>query len=66
MRLWITFPEDWKIAMNEAAAMEGYRNDLNEYIRQLVREDLKRKGLLGVKAENGEKEAVVVGGVTHG
>lgn len=48
--------------MNEAAAMEGYRNDLNEYIRQLVREDLKRKGLLGVQNGREEKEAVVVEG----
>ncbi|WP_456468270.1 hypothetical protein [Archaeoglobus sp.] len=61
MRVWITFPEEWKAAMVEAAAMEGYKNDLNEYIRQLVRGDLK-KGLLDVRPENGKKEAVVVEG----
>jgi len=50
MRLWITFPDEWRKAMREAAAIEGYRDDLNEYVRQIVREDLKRKGLLGVKS----------------
>jgi Arc/MetJ family transcription regulator len=53
MRLWITFPEEWKTTTVEAAAMEGYRNDLNKYIRQLVREDLKRKSLLGVRNSKG-------------
>ncbi|WP_290596379.1 MULTISPECIES: hypothetical protein [unclassified Archaeoglobus] len=53
MRLWITFPEEWETTTVEAAAMEGYRNDLNKYIRQLVREDLKRKSLLGVRNSKG-------------
>ncbi len=43
--------------------IEGW-DTVSAYIRDLIREDLKRKGLLGVKPENGreEKEAVVVEG----
>ncbi|RLI78956.1 hypothetical protein DRP05_05725 [Archaeoglobales archaeon] len=57
MRLWITFPNHWIGKMKDAAKMEGYKDNVNEYIRQLVRGDLKAKGLLGTNEGKNEQVA---------
>ncbi len=61
MKVCSDVPEGWKPLIEKAMKIEGWVT-ISAYIRELIREDLKRKGLLGVKPENEEKEAVVVGG----
>ena len=43
-------PEMWEEPIKKAMRMEGW-DTISAYIRDLIREDLKRKGLLGVKKE---------------
>ena len=55
IRLWITFPDHWIEKMEKVAEMEGYEGNVNEYIRQVARGDLKAKGLLGInEGKNGQ------------
>ncbi len=61
MRVWGDVPDEWEDLIERAKRIEGWKS-LSAYIRELIKNDLKAKGLLGVKAENGEKEAVVVEG----
>ena len=60
MKVCSDVPEMWEEPIKRAMRIEGW-DTVSAYVRDLIREDLKRKGLLG-KAENGEKEAVVVEG----
>ena len=46
----------WDKMIRKAMKLEGW-DTLSAYVRDLIREDLKRKGLLGVR--NGESEAVL-------
>ncbi|WP_290596664.1 MULTISPECIES: hypothetical protein [unclassified Archaeoglobus] len=57
MKVCSDVPEMWDGLIKRAMKIEGW-DTVSAYIRELIREDLKRKGLLGVKPENGEKEAV--------
>ncbi len=59
--MWTEVPAEWEELIERAMKIEGWVRK-SQYFRELIREDLKRKGLLGVKAENGGKEAVVVEG----
>ena len=56
MKVWSEVPESWSELIKRAMRIEGW-DTVSAYIRDLIREDLKRKGLLGVKPE-----AVVVEG----
>jgi hypothetical protein len=58
MKVCSDVPEMWGGLIKRAMKIEGW-DTVSAYIRELIREDLKRKGLLGVKPENGEKEAVL-------
>ena len=58
MKVWTEVPAEWERLIERAMKMEGWVRK-SQYFRELIREDLKRKGLLGVKPENGEKEAVL-------
>jgi len=57
MRLWTEVPDEWEDLVDKAKKIEGW-NSISAYIRELIKNDLKAKGLLG-RPENGEKEAVV-------
>ena len=51
-------PEMWEGLIKKAMKIEGW-DTISAYIRDLIREDLKRKGMLGVR--NGEETVVVEG-----
>ena len=55
MRIWADVPDKWVGLIKKARDIEGW-NSISAYIRELIKNDLKQKGLLGVK--NGEKEDV--------
>jgi len=57
MKLGTDVPDRWRSLIDKAKEMEGWESD-SAYIRELIKNDLKAKGLLG-RPENGEKEAVV-------
>jgi Arc/MetJ-type ribon-helix-helix transcriptional regulator len=60
LKVWGEVPDSWDEKIRKAMRIEGW-DTVSAYVRDLIREDLKRKGLLGVR--NGEeKEAVVVEG----
>lgn len=59
MRVWGDVPDEWGDLIEKAKKIEGWKS-VSAYIRELIKNDLKNKGLLGVRAEN--KEAVVVEG----
>ena len=52
-KVWVEVPEFWEEALDRAAKMEGW-GKRTDYIRDLIRNDLKRKGLLGRTAINEE------------
>ncbi len=58
MKVWGEVPDSWEERIRKAMKMEGW-DTLSAYVRDLIREDLKKKGLLGVR--NGESEAVLDG-----
>ncbi len=62
MKVCSDVPEMWEDPIKKAMKIEGW-DTISAYIRDLIREDLKRKGLIGFK-ENGkeEKEVVVMEG----
>ena len=61
MRVWVTIPGKWDELVKQAMEMEGWEKE-TDYIRELIKNDLKAKGLLGVQNGREEKEAVVVEG----
>jgi hypothetical protein len=63
LKVWTEVPAEWEELIERAMKIEGWVRK-SQYFRELIREDLKRKRLLGIKTENGreEKEAVVVEG----
>jgi len=58
LKVWGEVPDSWEERIRKAMKMEGW-DTLSAYVRDLIREDLKKKGLLGVR--NGESEAVLDG-----
>ena len=58
MRVWGDIPDEWEDLVDKAKKIEGW-NSLSAYIRELIKNDLKAKGLLGRPENGGEKEAVV-------
>ncbi len=56
MKVCSDVPEMWDEKIRKAMKMEGW-DTVSAYVRDLIREDLKKKGLLGVR--NGESEAVI-------
>ena len=58
MKVWGEVPDSWEERIRKAMKMEGW-DTLSAYVRDLIREDLKKKGLLGVR--NRESEAVLDG-----
>ena len=61
MKLGTDVPDRWRSLIDKAKEMEGWESD-SAYIRELIKNDLKAKGLLGVQNGREEKEAVVVEG----
>ncbi len=57
MKVCSDVPEMWEEPIKRAMRIEGW-DTVSAYIRDLIREDLKRKGLIGFK-ENGKEEAVM-------
>lgn len=57
MKVWVEVPEFWGELLERAARMEGW-SKRTDYLRELIKNDLKAKGLLG-KPGNGDKEVVV-------
>ncbi len=61
MKLGTDVPNTWKELIRRAMKIEGWKT-VSAYIRELIKKDLVSKGLLGVKNEKEEKEAVLVEG----
>ena len=59
MRLSSEVPDEWKLKIEKAMEIMGVGNNISRYIWLLVWQNLRELGLLGVKPENGEKEAVL-------
>ena len=49
MKVWGEVPKSWDNLIRKAMKIEGW-DTISAYIRDLIREDLKRKGMLGVKS----------------
>jgi len=45
MKVWVEVPEFWRELLDRAAKMEGW-GKRTDYLRDLIRNDLKKKGLL--------------------
>ena len=45
MRVWAEVPDVWEEPLKKACRMEGWER-LSHYIRELIKKDLKEKGLL--------------------
>ncbi len=58
MKLQVVVPDKWEKLIDQAKEMEGWERE-TDYIRELIKNDLKAKGLLGRPENGGEKEAVV-------
>ena len=61
MKVWVEVPEFWDELLEKAARMEGW-SKRTDYLRELIKNDLKAKGLLGVQNGREEKEAVILEG----
>jgi len=46
MRLWTTIPDEWQELVKKAMEIEGFTK-VSRYIEHLIRQDLKRKKLIG-------------------
>ena len=49
MKVWGEVPESWRDLIRKAMQIEGW-DTISAYIRDLIREDLKRKDLIGAKS----------------
>jgi len=47
MRVWTEVPDSWKEPLEKACKLEGWER-ISQYLRELIKKDLKEKGLLGV------------------
>lgn len=61
MKLQVVVPDKWEELTEQIKEMEGWEKE-TDYIRELIKNDLKAKGLLGVQNGREKKEAVVVEG----
>jgi len=46
LKVWVDVPDFWHELMDKAAKMEGW-DKRTHYLRELIKNDLRRKGLLG-------------------
>lgn len=60
MRLWTEVPEIWEDKIEKALEIEGWERPA-QYIRELIKNDLKSKGLLGRNGQTGEQTVLVEG-----
>jgi hypothetical protein len=49
LKVWGEVPDSWGEKIRKSMRIEGW-DTISAYIRDLIREDLKRKGLLGAKS----------------
>lgn len=57
MKVWVEVPEFWEELLEKAAKMEGW-SKRTDYIRELIKKDLKAKGLLGANVNFERAELV--------
>ena len=58
MRVWSEVSKSWKPLIEKIIEIEGY-GSISEYLRSLIREDLKRRGFLKNGVQNDPPELEV-------
>ena len=58
MKVWGVVPDHWEELIKKAAKIEGW-DETSPYIRELIKNDLKAKGLLGKNGQVVEHEEEV-------